>query len=120
MSRSSIWRTTEVKSAVQHPFLTKSRDLTLRLGSRRVGLPAQEQREGLVCTWDGIGAAAVAMRRVPGSGPGDDRRCPYDEGDEATAGPSRSVDIAPTATTFVVCSTGRDPMSTVSVEVAAW
>jgi hypothetical protein len=66
MSLSSICRTTEVKSAFQHPFLTKRRDLTLRLGSRRVGLPAQEQRKGPVFTWDGIGAAAVAMGRVRG------------------------------------------------------
>ena len=49
-----------------------------------------------------------------------DRRRPHDEADEATVGSPRATGVAPTATTRAFCSTGRDPMSTVSVDVDAW
>ena len=115
----SICRTTEVKSAFHHPLLTERRAFTLRLGSRWV-FRRPEQGDGVDFAGDRIGATAVAVMRVPGCGACDDRQCPYDEEDEVTAGPPRLVDAAPTATILVVCATGRGPMATVSVEVAAW
>ena len=104
-----------VKSAFQRPSLTKRRALTLRLGSRWVfRRPKAGRRAGLR---PGTASShAVAVMRVPGYGASNDRRCPYDEADEVTAWPPRPGAVVPTATTLAVCATGRDPMSTVSVD----